>query len=77
VRIEALRGAHPSVALSRHDVRWSIEGGTVAPIPMDHASEPMGTLFVASGEGKSMLTASVELLGRQQTFELMVGQAKN
>ena len=73
VRVSALLAEGPSVVLSRHDVRWRIDGDSVVPLAMDHAGEPFGTVFLATETlGSAVLTAEVDLLDADATFELIV-----
>jgi hypothetical protein len=77
VRIDALDEVGATVPVSRRDVSWEIQGEPlVSLVPMDHATEPYGTLFVASSDAGSVeLEASVALLGVEATFALEVAGA--
>ncbi|MSP24616.1 MAG: hypothetical protein EXR75_05515 [Myxococcales bacterium] len=73
VRISAAMDDGQAVNISRLDVRWRVDGDAVVPLPMDHANEPLGTVFLAtSSAGTAVLTAAVDLLGRSKSFELTV-----
>jgi hypothetical protein len=74
VQLRALRQGG-DVPLSRHDVRWTVVGDReqALMLPMNHGSEPRGTLFVVSSSAAQLtLHAEVELLGRSADFAVTV-----
>ena len=71
VRIDVVREEGPNVAVSRKDVLWSVTGG-IEVVPIDHGTEPLGTVFVANAAGTASLTARVGLVDLERAFELTV-----
>ena len=74
VRLDALRGSDHPVPVSRRDIAWQVLGDeAVSGVATDHASEPLGTLFIAGSEpGSVELVAEIGLLGESVSFALDV-----
>jgi hypothetical protein len=72
IRLDAAHEEGASVPLSRHDVSWSAAGG-VRAVAMEHAGEPLGTLFVAGSElATAELSARVPLLDATIAIQILV-----
>ena len=73
VRIVGDRAGKPSVAISRHDIEWTVPAG-LSLIPQPEPTDPFAELFTASDmTGSFTLSAKVALLsGKEQQFVVTV-----
>jgi hypothetical protein len=60
-----------TVAISRRDVTWRVQGEElVIAAPMNDSGDPFGTPFLVAGTGTVTLVASVAMLGVEQAFPI-------